>query len=124
LARLSPCILIGDSDSTIKVWDIRSSETPEVTVVNANDGWLVGDASSRFDASTLESISGCSWISADDPFHPLAPEIFMRDYYEPRLLPRLLACHEVEASGVDPEACKKAFKAVRPLASLTGSSLM
>ncbi len=42
----------------------------------------------------------------------------MRDYYEPRLLPRLLTCHEAEASGADPEACAKAFKPVRPLASL------
>jgi uncharacterized caspase-like protein len=42
----------------------------------------------------------------------------MRDYYEPRLLPRLLACHEVESSGTDPEACRKAFKPVRPLAEL------
>ena len=42
----------------------------------------------------------------------------MRDYYEPQLLPRLLACHEAEASGVDPKACTKAFKPVRPLAEL------
>jgi uncharacterized caspase-like protein len=54
----------------------------------------------------------------DDPFRPLSPEIFMRDYYEPRLLPRLLACHEAEANGADPEACKKAFKPVRPLGEL------
>jgi uncharacterized caspase-like protein len=27
----------------------------------------------------------------DDPFTPISPEIFMRPYYEPRLLPRLLA---------------------------------
>jgi uncharacterized caspase-like protein len=42
----------------------------------------------------------------------------MRDYYEPRLLPRLLACHDAEASGVDPGACAKAFKPVRELALL------
>jgi hypothetical protein len=27
----------------------------------------------------------------DDPLTPLPLEIFMRDYYEPRLLPRILA---------------------------------
>jgi len=42
----------------------------------------------------------------------------MRDYYEPRLLPRLLACHDEETRGGDPEACKKAFELVRPLAEL------
>jgi hypothetical protein len=40
----------------------------------------------------------------------------MRDYYEPRLLPRLLACGEREAT--DPGACERAFRPVRPLASL------
>ena len=30
------------------------------------------------------------WVFPDDPFRALAPEIFLRDYYEPRLLPRLL----------------------------------
>ncbi|MGF9764650.1 caspase family protein [Microvirga sp. 0TCS3.31] len=41
----------------------------------------------------------------------------MRDYYEPQLLPRLLACHEAEAAG-EADACKKAFKPVRPLGEL------
>jgi uncharacterized caspase-like protein len=58
------------------------------------------------------------WIMPDDPLRPLAAEIFMRDYYEPRLLPRLLACHEAEASGVGARACAKAFKEVPSLASL------
>jgi Caspase domain len=84
---------------------------------NANNEWLVVDPSGRFDTGTLESISGFSWVISDDPFRPLSPEIFMRDYYEPRLLPRLLACHDAEARG-DAEACKKAFKEVRPLAAL------
>jgi hypothetical protein len=55
---------------------------------------------------------------SDNPLHALSVEIFMRDYYEPRLLPRMLACHDAEARGGDPEACKKAFKPVRPLAEL------
>jgi Caspase domain len=41
----------------------------------------------------------------------------MRDYYEPRLVPRLLACHDYEARG-NADACKKALKEVRPLAEL------
>jgi len=40
----------------------------------------------------------------DDPMRPLPVEIFMRDYYEPRLLPRVLAGEK--------------FKPIRPLADL------
>ncbi|KXU92093.1 hypothetical protein CR51_31140 [Caballeronia megalochromosomata] len=42
----------------------------------------------------------------DDPYRPMTAEIFMRDYYEPRLLPRLLAGGE------------KAFQQVRNLSEL------
>jgi hypothetical protein len=42
--------------------------------------------------------------------------MLMRDYYEPHLLPRVLACSSVEQS--DPKACQREFKPVRPLASL------
>jgi WD40 repeat protein/uncharacterized caspase-like protein len=80
--------------------------------------WLTFTPDSRFDSNSLAGELAFSWVGADNPLRPIAPEIFMRDYYEPRLLPRLLACHGAEARGGDPEACKKAFKEVRPLAAL------
>src|SRR5690606_9467330 len=39
----------------------------------------------------LEDIQGLHWIMSDDPLNPLPLEVFMRDYYEPRLLSRILA---------------------------------
>jgi len=62
------------------------------------------DLSGRFDTDNLESISGMHWVFPDEPFRPLPPEIFMRDYYEPRLLARALA--------------EEDFRQVRPLARL------
>ena len=47
----------------------------------------------------------------DAPFTPLSFEVFMRDYYEPNLLPRLLKCTE-EGN------CDKEFKPVRNLTAL------
>ncbi|WP_392713006.1 caspase family protein [Rhizobium ruizarguesonis] len=79
--------------------------------------WLVLSGDLRFDARTIEDLRQVSWIASDQPFTALSPEIFMRDYYEPRLLPRLLACHEAEDAG-DTGACVRAFKPVRPLAGL------
>jgi hypothetical protein len=75
-------------------------------------------ADGRFDTAQPEDLSGVSWVMPDAPARPMAPDVFMRDYYEPRLLPRLLACHEAEDRDGDPDACKKAFKPVRPLAEL------
>jgi WD40 repeat protein len=71
----------------------------------------------RFDTNMdLSAILGEHWIENDKVFNPLPLEIFMRDYYEPRLLPRLLACHAAEAT--DPKACETAFPKVRPLGEL------
>ena len=64
----------------------------------------------RFDSNNLAEIKGLHWIMPDNPLPPLPIEIYMRDYYEPKLLPRLL-------SGKKDE-----FKAVRPLQSLNRAS--
>ncbi|HEX6623013.1 MAG TPA: PQQ-binding-like beta-propeller repeat protein [Pyrinomonadaceae bacterium] len=60
-------------------------------VTFADGGWIVVDPQGRFDADDLADIRGAHWVAPDDPFKPLPLEIFMRDYYEPRLLARLLA---------------------------------
>lgn len=78
---------------------------------------MVVASDGRFAAGDMDSVIAMSWVSSTNPLRALAPEIFMRDYYELRLLPRLLACHE---SGPDAGQvpCDRAFKRVRPLAQL------
>ncbi|MGF9764984.1 WD40 repeat domain-containing protein, partial [Microvirga sp. 0TCS3.31] len=91
----------------------------DVTNKHAQPKVLVADADGRFEASDIENIRGARWTFDDDAARSFAPEIFMRDYYEPRLLPRLLACHDEEQrQDGDKEACQKAIKPVRPLKEL------
>jgi hypothetical protein len=53
------------------------------------------DTLGRFDTdSIVKANSTVKWRVADDPGHPLPLEIFMRDYYEPGLLPNLLSGKE------------------------------
>ena len=54
-------------------------------------GWAIVTPDGRFDTNNLDQIPNLNWVFPDDPFKPLPPEIFMRQYYEPGLLPRLLA---------------------------------
>ncbi|MBM3978828.1 MAG: hypothetical protein FJ304_00820 [Planctomycetes bacterium] len=42
-------------------------------------------------------MNGVHWVAADEPFRPLPPEIFLRDYYEPKLLARVLAGEKLPA---------------------------
>jgi WD40 repeat protein len=96
--------LTGGSDSATHVWD-RSRGQELCQLISFHDGtWVVVDPDGRFDTNNLEEIRGLDWVLPDAPFTPLPIEIFMRDYYEPRLLPRLLAGDE--------------FDPVKPLAGL------
>jgi WD40 repeat protein len=59
-------------------------------VAMGDEDWAVVTPDGRFDTNKLENPEGLQWLFPDAPLTPLSFEIFMRDYYEPRLLPRLL----------------------------------
>ncbi len=111
-------IATSSSDQTIIIWEANSGDSLCQLISQKDGGWIAATPDGQFDASQLDQITAIHWLMADDPLTPLSPEIFMRDYFEPRLVPRLLACDEAEAKGDDANACAKAFKPVRPLGRL------
>jgi hypothetical protein len=81
----------ASGDKTVKLWDVASGRE-FASLVDLNDGdWVVSDRAGRFDTSNLDEIRGLSWVFPGEPLRALPPEIFMRDYYVPNLLPRLLS---------------------------------
>ena len=83
--------LTGSTDATTRLWNLGAGREL-CKMLSFDDGaWAVVDSSGRVDSDHLEVIRGFQWVFPDDPNRPLAPEIFLRDYYEPRLLPRTLA---------------------------------
>ncbi len=52
--------------------------------------WSLTTPIGQFDTNKIEAIQNLHWIAKDEPNHTLPLEIYMRDYYEPRLLSRLL----------------------------------
>ena len=100
---------------TAKITDISSRSS--FTIVGQNRGWIaVSDSDQTFDASNLEDLEGLNWVFEDSPRRALPAEIFMRDYYEPKLIPRLLSCRAAQIT--DSSACTKEFRKLRPLSSL------
>ncbi len=106
-ARFAPhenWILTTSWDGTTRFWNTKSG-TELARLISFYDGtWVVATPDGRFDTNNLEDLKGLHWIMPDDPLRALPLEIFMRDYYEPRLLPRLLAA--------------ETFPTIRPLAEL------
>lgn len=84
-------VLTGSWDSTTRLWDTESGEEL-CRMISFRDGtWAVVDREGRFDTDSLDQISGLNWVVGDAPFQPLPVEIFLREYYEPRLLARIMA---------------------------------
>jgi WD40 repeat protein len=99
-----PLLASSSSDGTTIVWDYSTGKKLAILMSVRGSDWTVQAGNDgRFDTSRFDDMPS-SWIFPDDPFHPLAPETFMRDYYEPGLLPQLLAGKELSK--------------IRPLASL------
>lgn len=108
--------LITFADEAAHLWDLRSEAPPLDLVSLADERWAVVAPDGRFDARSVEETGPLSWLMRDDPLRPLSFDLFMRDFYEPRLLARLTDCRQHIL--VRPDACATAFEPVRPLAVL------
>ncbi len=89
-------VLTGSLDGTARLWDASSGRELARLISFADDTWVAVAPDGRFDTNELDRIRGLHWIMPDDPMRPLPLEIFMREYYEPRLLPRLMAGERFE----------------------------
>ncbi|GAA5173821.1 hypothetical protein GCM10025771_01970 [Niveibacterium umoris] len=94
----------ASTDGTIRLWRSPGGELLATLVAFSDGRWVVTDPEGRFDTADLESIPYLHWVLPDDPFRAVPLEAFMKDYFEPRLLARILAGEH--------------FAPVRPLASL------
>ncbi|HEX5708200.1 MAG TPA: PQQ-binding-like beta-propeller repeat protein [Pyrinomonadaceae bacterium] len=81
-----------DTNNARETSGVRDSQEGRVRLLSFLDGtWAALDAEGRFETDDLESVSGLHWVLPDAPFAPLPIEILMREFYEPRLLARVVA---------------------------------
>lgn len=92
----------GAHDGTIRLWraedgtevvsliGLADAKLPQPRTSFATGGWVIVDRLGRFDTGDLENLEGVHWVLPSEPLRTVPMEAFMRDYYEPRLLPRLL----------------------------------
>lgn len=111
--------LFSYADYGLRMWDLSTPSAPRELLRFSElpfRRWTVADPSGRFEANYLEGGSALHWLLPNTPLRALPPEIFMRDYFEPRLAARRLACTAMEAT--DSAACDNAFAPVAALAEL------
>ena len=84
-------VIVYGQDGFERVHEVANGRELCRFITRADGSWVVVDPEGRFDASDLDEIQGVHWLAPEDPLKPLPLEIFMRDYYEPRLLARIVA---------------------------------
>jgi WD40 repeat protein len=87
----------SSSDGSTRIWDTRTGQWMLTVVSLPNADWTVVDPAGRFDTNDLDGGAPLHWSLDSDPLRALPLEIFMRDYYTPRLLPRVLAGEKLPA---------------------------
>jgi WD40 repeat protein len=82
-------IVSGDVWGAVRIRDRATGKELAALYSLEHSDWLIVDSEARFDTNNLDEILGLSWVFPDEPFRALPPEIFMRDYYQPKLLSRI-----------------------------------
>lgn len=88
-------LLTGSNDGTARIWQVEMARELIRLINTDRTNWIVVSPEGRFDTNAyLAELKGAHWRLPGEPLSVLPLEIFMRDYYEPRLLPRILAGEE------------------------------
>ncbi len=84
-------VLTGSGDGTTRLWNPKTGKELASIISFENGGWAVVDPEGRFDTDDLDGNAPMQWVVDDDPMRALPLEIFMHDYYTPRLLSRIIS---------------------------------
>lgn len=89
-------IALGGVENKVRLFNVSSQDELGSLVAPNEDDWMLTTPDGRFDTSRLDEIEEVHWIMPHEPFNPEAVEVFMRYFYEPRLLTRLLNADDFE----------------------------
>lgn len=83
-------VLSGSQYGDLQILETASGRLI-ATIFSYPDGiWAIVAPDGRYDSNSPGDLPGLSWLMKDAPLTPVPVEIFMKEYYEPRLLTRLL----------------------------------
>ena len=82
---------LSNQGDSVRIEEDDASVLGTLVLLDKKNQWIVTSPDGRFDTNmSLDEVRGAHWVLAGKYFAPLPIEIFLRDYFEPRLLQRLL----------------------------------
>ena len=87
-------IALGSVENKVRLFNVSTQDELGNLVAPNEDDWMLTTPEGRFDTSRLDEVEEVHWIMPNEPFNPEPVEVFMRYFYEPRLLTRLLSADD------------------------------
>jgi len=84
-------LALGGAENRVRLFDVENEREIGSLIVPSQNDWLVMTPEGRLDTSRLDEVEEVHWILPGEPFSSQPLELFMRDFYEPRLMSRLVA---------------------------------
>jgi hypothetical protein len=106
-----PLIWAVSTSAGLRMWDSRSGAVVLTTNFLDGKGFVTVASDGRYDTNLGPDSAAFRWFMLDAPFQSLAPQTFMRDYYEPKLVTKLMDCTAASS-------CARVLKPVPPVAGL------
>ena len=90
-------LVSGSWDKTLRFWNTAKGQLVATTIPFDKDDWVMYTPEGRFNTNLyLDETTNLTWIWPDDALRPLSVRVFLRDYYEPNLLRKILAGDELK----------------------------
>ncbi|WP_290702507.1 caspase family protein [Amphritea sp.] len=83
-------LLVSTEVGSIEFWSLGKNKALFSMYLLPDNTWAVIDPRGRFDTNNLTDLDYLAWRLPQDPMKSYPVDIFLRDFYEPRLIPRLL----------------------------------
>ena len=90
LSRDGKWAITATIDGLVNLFDIASGDRKLVVDFFDGGGWVTYDDEGRFDTSNFQLLNGLSWVVPQEPSRALPIEAFLKEYYEPGLLGKVL----------------------------------
>jgi DNA-binding transcriptional MerR regulator len=109
-----PVMWIATTDGAIGFWStVDCHEILKLYLLPGRHFFAVAP-DGRYDSDLGPDAQDLRWLMSDQPFQSLAPQTFMRQFYQPKLIGLVFSCLGRETT----ETCEKRFPPVPDLASL------
>lgn len=84
-------LVVGDDQGGVWLWDAAVHKLRARMYTFEDGNWVVIDPEGRFDTNNLEGMKRLHWVMPDEPFRAYPLELFMRQYFQPQLLERIMS---------------------------------